>query len=155
MKIYMIINVMATLLVTPKQPTTFQFEHPIEYYSLGNADSFDTYLSKNSKVLLIKSKKDQFDEILVVITKNHSYEFRLKSYEEKITALYQIKHAQTEKFLTRKVDAKSFQVLEGRNILKITRKGNGHLVINGLKVFKKSTYYPKRAYLRINGRVIP
>ena len=53
----MLVNTMATLFFTPNQPTTLQFQHPVEYYSLGNADMFDTYLTKNSKILLIRPQK--------------------------------------------------------------------------------------------------
>ena len=151
----MIINVMATLLVTPKQPTTLQFEHPVEYYSLGNANEFDTYLSKNNKILLIRPKKNNFNEILVVITKDHSYEFKLKSNAEKLTALYQIKHAKRDKFFSLKMNKDRFQILEGRNTLKILRVRTNYLVINGVKNYMEVIFYPKGAYLNINGQVIP
>lgn len=154
MKIYMILNTVVTLLFTPRQPTTLQFQQAIEYYSIGNARSFDSYLTKNGKILLIRPKKKQFDEFLVVITKNHSYEFRLKSTPGKRTALYQILDGRGDKFLTLKYNGLKYRILEGLTTLKIIRQRGEYLTINGIKTTKTSIFYPKNAHLTINGREV-
>ena len=108
---------------------------------------FDTYLTKNSKILLIRPKKEKFDEILVVITKHHSYEFRLKSNPRKLTALYQILDGKGDKFFTLKLQTKQFRVLEGRTMIKIMRTSGGYLEINDIKSSKKDYLVSQKCIL--------
>ena len=153
MTIYMLANTMAMLLLTPQQPTTIQFNYPIEYYAVGNKSDFDSYLTKNKKILLIRPLKDKFNEFLVVITKERSYEFLLKSRDEKLTALYQITDGKREKFYTLKKSTKSYKISEGRTSIKIERVGNRPLTVNGKNQGRKVLYYPKGAPLSINGKI--
>ena len=148
----MLLNTTAMLLFTPQQPTTLQFRSPIEYYAIGNTRDFDSYLTKDKKILLIRPKKERFDEFLVVITKGHSYEFRIKSAPKKLTALYQIFNGTRDKFYTLKQSTKKYRLLEGRTAYKIERIAGDYLTINGQKVNRKVIYYPKNAYLNINGK---
>ena len=154
MKIYMILGTVVTLLFSPHQPTTVQFESPIEYFSIGNTGDFDSYLSKNKKILLIRPKKEAFDAFLVVITKNKSYEFRLKDASKILTALYQIHDGGPEKFYRFKNNGEGYKILEGEKSLKIIRTTKAKLVVNGRKVDKQVTYYPKNAHLKINGKEV-
>ena len=150
----MLLNVTVTLLFTPEQPTTLQFPNAIEYYAVGNATDFDSYLTKDKKILLIRPKKKDFDEFLVVITKGHSYEFRLKSTPRKYTALYQILSGKKEKFYTLKKVTKKYRLSEGMRSLKIERIHGKNLFINDRKAIKKIVYYPKNAPLTIEGEEV-
>ena len=154
MKIFMLLNTTAFLLLTPEQPTTLQFASPIEYYSLGNAASFDSYLTRDKKILLIRPKTQSFDAFLVVITKGHSrsYEFRLQSTPAKRTALYQIFPGKRERFYRHRHQGKGFRLLEGERSFKIERTKDAPLLINGVSVQDEILYYPKGASLQINGR---
>ncbi|MCY4643190.1 MAG: hypothetical protein OXB88_01085 [Bacteriovoracales bacterium] len=154
MSIAMLVNVTATLLLTPEQPTTLEFADGIEYFSIGKASDFESYLSKNKKILMIRPKKNDFDEFLVVIDKNHSYQFRLKSTPKKITALYRLRKGNVEKFYTLKSETKHYRVLEGRNSLKVKNLRKKGLLINGKRVSKRVFYYPKNAYLSIEGKEV-
>ena len=152
MKIYMLINTTAMLLFTPQQPTTLQFSSPIEYYAIGHRNDFDNYLTKNKKILLLHPKKEKFDEFLVVITQKHSYEFRIKSTPKKFSALYQILNATRDKLYTLKKRTQKYKLLEGLRFLKIERTKGDFLIINGQKSTQRIIYYPKNAYLSINGQ---
>ena len=154
MNIFMILGTTATLLFSPHQPTTLQFENPIEYYSLGSSGDFDSYLTKNKKILLIRPKKEIFDEFLVVITRNHSYEFRAKSTPKILTALYRIHDGKAEKFYRPKYERDGYRVLTGRRSVKIVRTKGGSLTVNGATTSKRFIYYPKNAHLTVNGEAI-
>ena len=143
MKIYMLLNTTAMLLFVPQQPTTLQFPAPIEYYTIGHTNDFESYLTKSKKILLIRPKKKEFDEFLVVITKDHSYEFRIKSTSEKFTALYQILNGHRDKFYTLKESTVKYKLYKGRTSLKIKRIEGSHISINGRKTTQKIIYYPQ------------
>ncbi|MCY4644383.1 MAG: hypothetical protein OXB88_07170 [Bacteriovoracales bacterium] len=154
MSIAMLVNVTTVLLLTSEQPTTLEFAEGIEYFSIGKAIDFESYLSKNKKILMVRPKKKEFDEFLVVIDKNHSYQFRLKSTPKKITALYRLRKGNVEKFYTLKFKTDRYRVLEGKNSLKVERGKRAHLRINGVNVSEKIFYYPKNAYLSIEGKEV-
>ena len=154
MKIYIILNTITTLLFSPHQPTTMQFSSPIEYYSIGNSQSFQSYLTKNKKILLIYPEKKSFDDFLVVITKNQSYQFRLKNSSQKITALYHIIDGQKDKLYQVKNTTTTHKVLKGKRSIKISRTKGDYLIINDQKITSPVFYYPKNAYLSINGKEV-
>ena len=150
----MLLNTTALLLFSPQQPTTLQFPSAIEYYAIGHTVDFESYLTKNKKILLIRPKKQKFDEFLVVITKERSYQFQVKSTNQKITAFYHIHAGKREKFYTLKKATDSYKVFEGRRSFKIERIKGAYLVINGQRITQKTIYYPKNAFLSINGEEV-
>ena len=154
MTIYMIASTIALLLLTPHQPTTLQFTDQIEYYAIGHTSDFDSYLSKDKKILLLNPKKEHFDEFLVVITKGKSYQFQVRNTAHKRTGFYKILMGKKDKFYSLKKKTNSYKVFEGPQSIKIERLKAPHLMINGRKVSEKSFYYPKNAPLFINGEEV-
>ena len=88
MIIYTLTNVVTYLMLTFGSPTTIVFDSPIEFVSTSNESDFSTYKSKDNKKLTIKSFKNDFETNLVVITKNGTYPFVLKTTSEKSYQIY-------------------------------------------------------------------
>jgi len=61
MELSVLFSLTTLLFFTPFQPVTMKFSEKIEYHVIGNEGDFQTYKSKNEKILLIKPKLKEFD----------------------------------------------------------------------------------------------
>ncbi len=151
MEIFALITSLILLNISPNLPTTFTFEEPIEYYSLGNEGDFSTYLSKNKKILVVTPKTATFKVPLVVLSNNFSYQITLKS-EPNSPPIYFIKKGKKDKSYSLLKSTESFRLLEGPNSYLIYL--NKDFDLNGIPTKKGKTYLSKGGAIYLNGEKI-
>lgn len=146
----MLLNITAFLQFSSLQPVTMKFNSPIEYHSIGNDGDFETYKTKDKKILLIKPKLKEFDTFLVVITKNTCYQFHITSTSERKSVLYQIKDGKIDLIYKEKKRTPKYKVLEGEHSIKIVNLTKSPLLINQQSINQNIVYFPKGANLHVN-----
>ena len=150
MEIFILPFTLANLLVSFQFPTTFRFEHPIEYFSLGKQGSFHTYVSKNKKLLIITPKIREFNLPLVVITERGTYRIKLTSSIKEVSNLYLIKKGMRDKKYILKKESPKYRLLEGEHSLYLEIK-KGPLIINDKNHSGTSVVLSKGPLLTIDG----
>ena len=151
MEIFALITSIILLTISPNYPTTFTFEGPIEYYSLGNEGDFSTYLSKNKKILVINPKIQNFKVPLVVLTNDFSYQITLKS-EPNSPPLYFIKKGKKDNSYSLLKTTPTYRLLEGPNSLLLYLNSESDL--NGIPTKKGKIYLGKGGQIFLNGEKI-
>ena len=151
MEIFALITSIILLNISPNLPTTFTFEEPIEYYSLGNEGDFSTYLSKNKKILVINPKIQNFKVPLVVLTNDFAFQITLKS-EPNSPPLYSLKKGKKDNSYSLLKTTPSYRLLEGPKSLLLYLNSESDL--NGIPTKKGKTYLGKGGQIFLNGEKI-
>ena len=150
----MLTNMVTFLLLSPNNPTTFQFSEPIEFFNLGSEKNFYSYKSKDGKILVIKPLAREFDVSMVVISKNKSYQFRLKNTKDLSSSLFVIKSAKKDKFYQLLVRRKTYRILLGHSTIKIENQKKRKIKINGKDYYRNTIVIPKGSALFVNNERI-
>ena len=153
MEIFILPFTLASLFLSQEFPTTFRFNSPIEYFSLGKQGSFHTYVSKNKKLLIITPKIKEFKIPLVVITNENIYRLKLLSSKKENSNLYIIKKAIRDKKYILKKETPKFRLLEGEHSLYLDLK-KGPVIINDQNHPGPSVVLSKGPLLMIDGKRI-
>lgn len=140
----------ALIFLKPDFPTTLKFDAPIEFVSLGKENKFFKYLSSDRKILVIKPLRKSFDIPMVIITKNESFQFRLKNSIQQTSSFYQIKKGKKDFLFQLKKETKNWTLLVGQTTLKVRKKSEKTLNINFTNVEKAVSLLPKGTILLIN-----
>lgn len=151
MEIFALITSLILLNISPNLPTTFTFEEPIEYYSLGNEGDFSTYLSKNKKILVINPKIQKFKVPLVVLTNNFAFQITLKT-EPNSPPIYFIKKGKKDNNYSLLKSTPNYRLLEGPNSLLLYLNSDSDL--NGITAKKGKNYLGKGGQISLNGERI-
>jgi hypothetical protein len=151
MEIFALITSLILLNISPNLPTTFTFEEPIDYYSLGNEGDFSTYLSKNKKILVVNPKIQNFKVPLVVLTKDFSFQITLKS-EPQSPPIYFIKIGKKNNSYSLLKSTPDFRLLEGQNSLLLYL--NKDSTLNDIPTKKGKIYLGKGGSLYLGGEKI-
>lgn len=151
MEIFALITSLILLSISPNLPTTFTFEEPIEYFSLGNEGDFSTYLSKNKKILVVTPKIQTFKVPLVILSNDFSYQITLKS-ESNSPPVYFIKKGKKDNSYSLLKTAPNYRLLEGTNSNLLYLSSDAD--VNGIFTKKGKTYLSKGSQLFLNGEKI-
>jgi hypothetical protein len=151
MEIFALITSLILLNISPNLPTTFTFEEPIEYFSLGNEGDFSTYLSKNKKILVVTPKIATFKVPLVVLSNDFSYQITLKN-ESNSPPIYFIKKGKKDNSYSLLKSTESFRLLEGANSNLLYL--NSDADVNGILTKKGKFYLSKGSQIFLNGEKI-
>lgn len=140
---------MVYLFLSLSSPSTLIFEEPIEYVSAGKQGEFSIHRSNNQKILVIQPLKDVSETTMIVITKDHHYQFKIKTVEKEHHSYVYIFDGSVNKTYLKKVDNKDYRILEGDSSVLVQNKGTTPLDVNETKVARED-YFSKGAPLFIN-----
>jgi type IV secretory pathway VirB9-like protein len=80
-----LLNVATVIAISTSTPTTMIFKEPIQFVSAGKTGDFSLFINNNKKVIVIQPLKDIKASVLVVLTDNKNYQFKIQI--EKITRI--------------------------------------------------------------------
>lgn len=152
MEIFVALYSLTILLINPNFPTTLKFNEEIEYFTLGNMGDFNSYLSKDKKILVLTPKKKFDPTPLVVITSESTFQFLLKESDtSNLNSLYLIYKGNEDKKYVLIKETPTFRLLEGVSSLLLESKVP-NLEINFQPSIKRRTILSKGSPLYIQGR---
>jgi type IV secretory pathway VirB9-like protein len=79
MEFYILTKSLIYLFLTISHPTTLVFDEPVEYVSAGKEGDFNFHRANNQKILVVRPLKEFSETNMIVITKDHHYQFKIKS----------------------------------------------------------------------------
>ena len=135
MTIFFLLGSISVLLMGNDSPLTLHFESEIEFFSISKKGSFNTHISKNKKILTLKSNIKE-DTSLVVVTKVGIFEFLLKHSKSPMTLVH-VKMGKEEKNYRVRLNKKEFKYLEGEKSAYIVFNKEKRIKINSREYFSK------------------
>lgn len=132
---YILLNQITTVFLSLNLLTTLTFDSEIQSYLYGGSpDEMFFQVTNNHRTLAMKPKMEGSFSNLLIITKKAKYYFDLKHSEKEPHQFVEVKDGMINHALTKKVQTKDYEILEGdHSLLFINRKGS-EVVINGIKV---------------------
>lgn len=154
MTFYILLNQITTVFLSFNLLTTLTFESEIQNYLYGGSpEEMFFQVTNNHRTLAIKPKLEGQFSNLLVITKKGKYYFDLKHSEKDPHQFVEVKDGIMNHALTKKLQTKDYEILEGdQSLLFINHKG-AEVVVNGMKV-KTREYLSKGVPILHEGKRI-
>jgi hypothetical protein len=154
MTFYVLLNQITTVFLSFNLLTTLTFESEIQNYLYGGSpEEMFFQVTNNHRTLAIKPKLEGHFSNLLVITKKGKYYFDLKHSEKDPHQFVEVKDGIMNHALTKKLQTKDYEILEGdQSLLFINNKG-AEVVVNGMKV-KTREYLSKGVPILHEGKRI-
>lgn len=154
MTFYILLNQITTVFLSFNLLTTLTFESEIQNYLYGGSpEEMFFQVTNNHRTLAIKPKLEGQFSNLLVITKKGKYYFDLKHSEKDPHQFVEVKDGIMNHALTKKLQTKDYEILEGdQSLLFINNKG-AEVVVNGMKV-KTREYLSKGVPILHEGKRI-
>ncbi len=151
---YILANQITTIFISLNLLTTMSFDSEIMSYLYGGPNE-DIYfqVTNNNKTLAIKPKGDFHFSNLMVITKNQKYYFDLKMSKDNPHQFIEIKDGVMNHALTKKLETKDYEILEGDNSLLFVNKLENPIRVNGIEI-KHKEYLSKGIPIIYEGKRI-
>jgi hypothetical protein len=150
---YILAKASVYLFLSIIHPSTLVFNEPIEYVSLGKNKDVEVVRSQNHKILIIQSKGNIERSNMIVITKNHHYQFNVSTRDNDFHSLVYVYPGEINQTFIKKEETAKFRILEGDQSILFQNKTNEILHVNGVKV-RREEYFSKGAPIMIeNDRV--
>ena len=154
MTFYILLNQITTVFLSFNLLTTLTFESEIQNYLYGGSpEEMFFQVANNHRTLAIKPKLEGQFSNLLVITKKGKYYFDFKHSEKDPHQFVEVKDGIMNHALTKKLQTKDYEILEGdQSLLFINHKG-AEVVVNGMKV-KTREYLSKGVPILHEGKRI-
>jgi type IV secretory pathway VirB9-like protein len=150
---YILAKSLTFLFLTISHPTTLVFDEPVEYVSAGKEGDFDLHRANNQKILVVRPMKNFGETDMIVITKVHHYQFKLKEVlpnnPEQTHSLVNVYEGETNKSFNKKIETDLFKFYEGETSTWIVNKTKIPISVNGTLV-ERDGYFSKGAPILIN-----
>lgn len=156
MDFYILARGLIYLFLTISHPTTLVFDEPVEYVSAGKEGDFDLHRANNQKILVIRPLKEFNETDMIVITKNHHYQFKIKSpaQGEKSHSFIYLHEGEINRSFIKKLETENYRILEGDTSILVQNKKKGPLVVNE-QVIDRQGHFSKGSPVMIgNQRVL-
>ncbi len=156
MNFYILAKSMIYLFLTISHPTTLVFDEPVEYVSAGREGDFDLHRANNQKIVVVRPLKPFGETDMIVITKDHHYQFKLKEVlgnQDSIQthSFVNIYEGAVNKSFDKKVETDTFKVFEGETSSWIVNKSKNSINVNGEEV-SRDGYFSKGSPILINNQ---
>ncbi len=153
MDFYILARGLIYLFLTISHPTTLVFDEPVEYVSAGKEGDFDLHRANNQKILVIRPLKEFTETDMIVITKNHHYQFKLKGplTGDKTHSFIYLHEGEINRSFVKKVETDSYKVLEGETSILIQNKKKEPLMVNE-KLLDREGYFSKGSPILIGNQ---
>jgi hypothetical protein len=154
MTFYILLNQITTLFLSLNLLTTLTFDSEIQSYLYGGSpEEMFFQVTNNHRTLAIKPKLEGSFSNLLVITKKGKYYFDLKHSEKEPHQFVEVKDGMMNHALTKKIQTKEYEILEGdHSLLFINHKGV-EVVVNGMRI-KAREYLSKGVPILYEGKRI-
>ena len=158
MNFYILTKSMIFLYLSITHPTTLVFEEPVEYVSAGREGDFDLHRANNQKIVVIRPLKPFGETDMIVITKDHHYQFKLKEVlagpkPELSHSFINIYEGVINRSFDKKIENDSYKILEGETSSWVVNKSKNPIMVNGEEVVRDG-YFSKGSPILINDQRI-
>ena len=147
---------MIFLFLSTNHPTTLVFDEPVEYISAGREGDFDLHRARNQKVVVMRPLKPFGETDMIVITKDHHYQFKLREVlgtqeSQKSHSFINIYEGAINRSFEKKLDTESYKVFEGETSTWVINKSKSPINVNGAEVVRDG-YFSKGSPILINNQ---
>lgn len=147
---------MIFLFLSTNHPTTLVFDEPVEYISAGREGDFDLHRARNQKIVVMRPLKPFIETDMIVITKDHHYQFKLKEVNPNLEAqkshsFINIYEGTINRSFEKKLETDSFKVFEGETSSWVINKSKTPINVNGVEVIRDG-YFSKGSPILINNQ---
>lgn len=142
MDFYILARSLIYLFLSVNHPTTLIFDEPVEYVSAGREGDFSLHRSNNQKILVIRPLKDNFETDMIVITKDHHYQFKINApkQSEKTHSLVYIHNGALDRSYVLKYESEKIRILEGETSTLIQNKTKKGISVNDIEITKDGNF---------------
>lgn len=156
MNFYVLAKSMIYLFLTLSHPTTLVFDEPVEYVSAGREGDFDLHRANNQKILVIRPLKSFGETDMVVITKDHHYQFKLKEVffaqsSDQSHSFVNIYEGVIDRSFNKKIETDTYKIFEGETSSWIVNKSKNPMNVNGVEIIRGG-YFSKGSPILINNQ---
>jgi hypothetical protein len=150
----MLTNILALLMLTPGQPLTLKFDSPIEYFLIGKKGEYETYLTKNKKILVITTPKEVINDQLTVIAGDIPYLFHTQRDDKNFHRVIQVKSGIVRNHLPYQAvkSGTNWSLGETQGYLRLSTTGDKTLTVNQEERKSGVFYLPLGAPVVINNQ---
>lgn len=156
MSFYILAQGMIYLFLSMSHPTTLVFNEPVEYVSAGREGDFDMHRANNQKIVVIRPLKPFGETDMIVITKDHHYQFKLKEILASQAAnqshsFINIYEGAVNRSFDKKIETDAYKIFEGETSAWVVNKSKTPINVNGAEVIRDG-YFSKGAPILINNQ---
>ncbi|MGZ3789420.1 MAG: hypothetical protein ACXVLQ_12905 [Bacteriovorax sp.] len=156
MSFYILAKTLVFLFLSISHPTTLVFDEPVEYVSAGREGDFDLHRANNQKIVVIRPLKPFGETDMIVITKDHHYQFKLKEVQagqgiDKSHSFINIYDGEINRSFEKKIETDTYKVFEGASSTWIVNKSKNPINVNGVEVIRDG-YFSKGSPILINNQ---
>lgn len=156
MNFYILAKSMIFLFLSIKHPTTLVFDEPVEYVSAGKEGDFDLHRANNQKILVIRPLKPFEETDMIVITKDHHYQFKIKEIRpglipDQSHSLINIYEGEINRSFDKKIETDVYKIYEGTSSSWIVNKSKKPINVNGVEVIREG-HFSKGSPILINNQ---
>lgn len=154
MNFYILAKSMTYLFLCISHPTTLVFNEPVEYVSAGREGDFDLHRANNQKIVVLRPLKPFGETDMIVITKDHHYQFKLKNVlvsqkSDQSHSFINIYEGAINRSFEKKSETEAYKILEGETSSWIVNKSKVPINVNGEEVIRDG-YFSKGSPILIN-----
>lgn len=152
MDFYILARSLIYLFLTTSHPTTLVFDEPVEYVSIGKEGDFSLHRANNQKILVVQPLKDFLETDMIVITKEHHYQFKVRmpeSKNESTHAFVYIHDGGINRSYVLKFENTELRILEGDTSTLIQNKTNKPILVNE-KLVERENHFSKGTPFIVN-----
>ena len=106
--------------------------------------------ANNQKIVVLRPLKENFENDMIVITKDHHYQFKLKSgnSETKTHSFVYVHNGEVNKSYVKKLENEKIKILEGDSSILLINKSNKPILVMKFKlkekvIFQRNSNYDK------------
>jgi hypothetical protein len=153
MNFYVLAKSMIFLFLSPNHPTTLVFDEPVEYISAGREGDFDLHRARSQKIIVMRPLKQFIETDMIVITKDHHYQFKLKEDLDSKSShsFVNIYEGVVNRSFEKKLETDSYKVFEGETSSWVVNKSKIPINVNGMEVVRDG-YFSKGSPILINNQ---
>ncbi len=157
MDFYILARSLIYLFLTVSHPTTLVFDEPVEYVSAGREGEFSLHRANNQKILVVQPLKDCSETDMIVITKDHHYQFKVKRpvlETDKTHSFVYIHEGEVNRSYVLKFENSEVKILEGNTSSLVQNKTQKPILVNEKVVDREASFSKGIPFVVNNQRVL-
>ena len=156
MDFYILARSLIYLYLTISHPTTLVFDEPVDYVSAGKEGEFSLHRANNQKILVVQPLKDFSETDMIVITKDHHYQLKLRRplENEKSHSFVYIHEGVVNRSYVLKFENDDLKILEGETSTLIQNKTKKTILVNEKEVEREGSFSKGIPFVVNNQRVL-
>lgn len=156
MDFYILTRGLIYLFLSVSHPTTLVFDEPVEYVSAGKEGEFALHRANNQKILVVQPLKEFTETDMIVITKDHHYQFKVKkpaTDNEKTHSFVYLHDGGINRSYVLKFENETVRILEGDTSSLVQNKTKKNVLVNDKLIDREGSFSKGIPFIVNNQRV--